>query len=339
MAELNTYGDVSPRTGGYATKELLKRGQEMMILERFGQFDPQGKNKTKTRRWRRYLCLPPATSPLAEGVTPPGQKLRYQDVNVTLEQYGDWVQITDVIQDTHEDPVLNEAIDICSEQAAETIELLRFYVLRAGSNVYYAAGVTSRATVDSPAINADLRKVYRGFRRAKAKPISKIIKASPFIGTEPVRSAFFGLCHSDCEADLYALGGFVPVEKYSNADKAMVNEFGKFENFRFLSSSLFDPWETAGASGTTYLSGGVEVSVGANCDVYPILLLAKDAYGIVPLQGENAIKPAVKNPMPAPGDPLGQRGFVSWKTYQASVILNQLWMARLEVAVTANPTS
>ena len=47
MAELNIYGDISPRTGGYATKELLKRGQELMILERFGQFDPQGKNKTK----------------------------------------------------------------------------------------------------------------------------------------------------------------------------------------------------------------------------------------------------------------------------------------------------
>ncbi|KKL70933.1 hypothetical protein LCGC14_2099990, partial [marine sediment metagenome] len=33
-------------------------------------------------------------------------------------------------------------------------------------------------------------------------------------------------------------------------------------------------------------------------------------------------------------DPLGQRGYVGWKTWHAIVILNQVWMARLEVCVT-----
>jgi len=36
-------------------------------------------------------------------------------------------------------------------------------------------------------------------------------------------------------------------------------------------------------------------------------------------------------------DPLGQKGFVSWKTYQTGAILNQSWMARLECASTASP--
>jgi N4-gp56 family major capsid protein len=37
-------------------------------------------------------------------------------------------------------------------------------------------------------------------------------------------------------------------------------------------------------------------------------------------------------------DPLGQIGFVSWGTWQTGAILNQNWLARLEVAATAVPS-
>ena len=122
MEAINTYGDISPRTAGKAKKKLLKRGQHLMVTERFGQVDPQQKNSTKTVKWRRYNSLARATAPLAEGVPPAGRKLTYTDVSATLEQYGDYVNITDVIADTHEDPVLQESMDLCGEQAAETIE-------------------------------------------------------------------------------------------------------------------------------------------------------------------------------------------------------------------------
>jgi hypothetical protein len=32
---------------------------------------------------------------------------------------------------------------------------------------------------------------------------------------------------------------------------------------------------------------------------------------------------------------MAQRNYVSWKTYFAAAILNEMWMARLEVAATA----
>jgi len=55
------------------------------------------------------------------------------------------------------------------------------------------------------------------------------------------------------------------------------------------------------------------------------------------MQGQNAIEIGVVNPKKTTDDPLGQRGLVSWKTWQGIVILNQLFMARGEVACTANP--
>lgn len=135
MSERTSYGDISPRTAGKAMKRLLKRGQHLMVVERFGQKDPLRKNQTKTCKWRRYNSLARASAPLAEGVTPKGKRLTYTDVNATLEQYGDLLELTDVIADTHEDPVFQESMDLCGEQAAETVEELRIAVLKSGTNV------------------------------------------------------------------------------------------------------------------------------------------------------------------------------------------------------------
>jgi len=338
-ANTTTYGDISPRTGGRAEARLLERGQHLMTVERFGQKDPQRKNSTKTVKWRRYNSLARASAPLSEGIPPTGSKLTFTDVTATLEQYGDVVIITDVVADTHEDPVLNEALKVIGEQAAETVEELRINVLKAGTNVYYANAVSSRATVNSPPVRGDFRRIYRAFKRNKAREISEIIRASAKVSTEPVASAYFGMGHTDLDSDMRGVSGFIPAEQYSDSTKMLPGEIGKVEQFRIILTAMFEPWLTAGASGTTYLSGGVAVSSAASCDVYPMLFTARDAYGIVPLQGYQAVQPMVMNPgKPSKSDPLGQIGFVSWKTYQTCAILNQNWFARLECAATANPS-
>jgi len=334
----NTYGAISPRTAGFATKDLLERGQHLMVLERFGQFDPQPKNKTRTRKWRRYLSLPRATAPLAEGVTPAGQRLTYVDIDATLEQFGDLVWLTDVIKDTHEDPVLQESMKICGEQAAETVEVIRYNTLKAGTNVFFPGTATTRATVNSPATRSMFRLIYRAMKRNKGREISEIVKPSALVSTEPVSSAYFALGSTDLDADIRGISGFVPEANYANPNAKMEGEIGKLEQMRFILTPLFEPFLAAGVAGTTYLSGGVKVSGATACDVYPILVLARDSYAICPLQGEKAVNIGVVNPMHSTDDPLAQRGLVSWKTYQATAILNHLWIARAEVAATSDPT-
>lgn len=340
MANLNTYGDISPRTAAYAATMLLKRGQHDLVTERFGQSKPIPRKSTKTIKFRRYNSLARATAPLAEGIPPAGRKLTKTDVNATLEQYGDFIELTDVIQDTHEDPVLDESMDLVGEQAAETLEVIRIAVMKAGTNVFYANSVAGRSTVAGPPTIGDLHRIYRSFRRYKARQINKIVKASALVSTAPVEQSFFVLGHTDLDADIRALPGFIKAAEYSNSNKALPSEIGSVNQFRFILTALFESWETSGASGTTYLSGGAAVSSAASCDVYPLIFLAKDAYGIVPLQGKHAVKPMVLNPnVPRGGDYLGQKGAVSWKTYQAAVILNHNWIARLECGATAVPTT
>lgn len=334
----NTSGDIGFRTTGYAKKRLLKRGNYDLVAGRFGQGQPLPKNHSMTQKWRRYESLPRAEAPLAEGVTPAGRKLSKTDITVSLNQYGDWVELSDVLQDTHEDPLFRETFDLCGEQLGDTIEIVTIAALKAGSNVFYANNVGSRSLVSSPPLRSDFRRVFRSLKTSKAKPLRKMIKASHRISTEPIAPSYIVMGHTDLKADLEDMEGYVPVRNYADSGKAIhESEAGSLDEFRFLLTPLFEPWESSGASSSTYLAGGSIPSSAASCDVYPMIVVAADSYGTVPLQGMNAVKPAVVNPKPTQGDPLGQRGFVSWKTYYAAVILNSSWVARYEVAATAQP--
>ena len=324
-----TYGDISPRTAAFAIAELLIRAQPHLVLERFGQAYPIPERNSKVAKFRRYEALALATTPLTEGVTPTGKTLTSTDVNATLSQYGDFVTISDVIADTHEDPVFQQAQQILAEQAAQTIETIRYNVVKAGTNVFYSDG-TTRVQVASKITTTLQRKVTRTLLRQNARPFTSVIKSTPSYGTENVEAAFVALTHSDVENDIRGMTGFINTKDYGTATP-WENEIGAVDNVRYLRSTIFTPFLGAGVVvGAT----GLIADDATNIDVYPVIYLAMDAFGIVPLKGLNSITPTVLNPKPTPSDPLGQRGYVSWKTMQTSVILNDAFMARLEVGAT-----
>lgn len=327
-----TYGDISPRTAAYAAKTLLTRAIPYLVLEKFGQSHPLPANNSKVMKFRRYNALDASPKTLTEGVTPSATEITSTDVTATLVQYGDRVTITDVAQDTHEDPVLSESIEILSEQAAQMLETVRYNVIKAGTNVYYANG-SARTDVNTP-VSLDLqRKITRLLKRQNARKITRVVKSTPAFGTQAVAPAYIGLCHPDVESDLRSMSGFVPVEQYGSMTP-YESEVGKIEDVRYVTSTIFEPWS---AGGGTYNGSGTSMltSNDTSADVYPILYVAKDAYGLVALKGKFAVTPMVVNPKPSDSDPLAQRGHVGWKSMQTAVILNDAWMCRAEVAVTA----
>jgi len=137
---LTTYGDISPAVAASSAVEMLKRGQPHLVIQQFGQSKPLGKNDTTTKKFRRYERLAAATTPLTEGVTPSGTSPTTTDYTATLSQYGDYLELSDVIQDLHTDPVLMEYSGMIGEQAALTVETIAFGILKSGSTVYRANG-------------------------------------------------------------------------------------------------------------------------------------------------------------------------------------------------------
>jgi N4-gp56 family major capsid protein len=264
---------------------------------------------------------------LVEGVTPTGTKPTKTDVSVTLAQYGDFIPHSDVIMDTHEDPLLQEYGALCMQQWTETIETLRWNVVKAGTSVGYANG-SATTDVNTVITLAAQRTATRALKRQRAKYLTSIVSSNGNFRTEPIEAAFIAVCHSDVENDIRNMQGFIPTKQYGGGQTAWPNEIGSVEDVRYLRSVLFTASAGGGASSTTM------VNTGSVADIYPVIYFARDAYGIVPLKGKSAVSLMVVNPKAVSGDPLGQRGSVGWKTMQGSVILNDNWMYRLWVAAT-----
>lgn len=343
MSVVQNYGDITPRTAGYVVKDFLKRGMPYLCIEKFGQVYVIPNNATKIALFRRYFLsgatgsagtgsgafyVPLATTPLVEGVTPVGRKLAKQDYTATLVQYGDFITITDVIQDTHEDPVLQQCIDTLGEQAAQTIETIRYNVLKAGTNVGYANG-SARTDVNT-AITLDLqRTATSALARQNAKMFTKVVKSTPSFNTQSLEAAFVGLVHTDLDTDTRKMTGYINPKNYGS-ETPWENEIGNVEKVRYLGSTLFAPVADGGGA-----KGAMRSTTGTSADVYLNLILARDAFGIVPLKGKDALTPMVVNPKPTSSDPLGQRGTVGWKAMTTCLILQDAWMYRLETAATA----
>lgn len=336
MPPLTTTGDISFRTAGYMARELLERAQPLLLLDRFGQPKPMPPNSTRTITFRGYEHLPNQPKALIEGVTPQASRPEFRDLEASISQYGDWVELTDVLADTHEDPLIPEFTDMLGEQAAIMRERITAGVVLAGTNVHFSGqtgGViaTARNMVNKPVSLSLQRRILRDLKRQLAQPITSTVSASPNFNTSPIAPSYIAICHPDCEADIRDMPGFVPAEKYGTT-KPFSGEIGSVEGVRYLATTIFEPWPDAGAAGT-----GVISTKGGCADVYPILYLAKNAYGIIPFARSKGVPivPMVLNPnTPRGGDPLGQRGSIAWKMWHAAVILYDLHMARAEVAVT-----
>ena len=160
-----SYGDanISPRTNLYAAADMLMHAEPVMVLEKLAVTKQMPKNKTETIKFRRPRIFTAATTPLVEGVTPSSTSFQYEDVSATLKQYGQVVEITDKIEDLHEDPVLKDATLQAGQNIGRTIEALNYGIVRAGTSVYYANG-TARTDVNTPITLAKQRAVIRALK-------------------------------------------------------------------------------------------------------------------------------------------------------------------------------
>lgn len=321
---------ISPRTTVWAMREMLRHAAPVTVLEKLGKAVRMPKNKSQTVKFRRPVVFTAATTPLVEGTTPTATAFSYEDVSATLKQYGQVVTITDVIEDTHEDPVLQDATKQCGENIGRTIEALTYAVVRAGTNVFYANG-SARTAVNTIITLSKQRAVTRALKAQKAMKITSILSGSPDYGTSPIEASYIAVAHTDLEADLRGLTGFTPVAEYGQRKPICPEEIGSVEDVRYiLSPDLGSFADAGGAKGSMYSTSGT------SADVYPVLYFGQEAFANVAVRDAGSVEPSIiPVAQKTKDDPLGQRGYVGWKTWFVAQITNQLWMARLEVAVTA----
>jgi len=330
---------LSPRTKTFLAKKFLDVMVPYLMLMNFAQSDVIPKGNTKNITWRRYNPLPTIPKALVEGVTPAAGKLTYDDIQATITQYGDVMEISDVVQDTNTDPVLQQITERMGESAAEMLERVAVAKVLGGTNVYYANGA-SRSAVNTRVSRDLFRKCVKALKRARCRPVTRVLTSDARYGTVNVKPSFICFHHPDLTADIRDCDGFKAVEDYGRVSP-YEREIGTIEEVRFIEEDIFTPYEDAGgAAGTSLATTG-----GTYANVYPLLLFGKDFFGAVALKGyriqnsnekgEPVVPVDVKVINPdtiSKSDPLGQRGYAGWKTYFTAEILQEMWGMRLEAA-------
>lgn len=308
-------------------KTIPKNNGKTVVYRRYLPYGATNTNSNTINRWN----VSASAHILTEGTTPTADSLVPQDITVTLNQYGCLYQVTDQAVDTYEDDVPAEMKKQCGERVGLIREMVRYGVLKAGTNAYYAGG-SSRGTVASKITLNVLRKIARNIRANHSKAVTSILSASPNIGTKPVEASYLVFVHTDAEADVRDLQNFKTTAEYGSRKVIHEQEFGSVENFRFITSPELAPYADAGAAiGAT----GLYSTTGSNIDVYPFIVTGEDAWGQVALRGSEALDPTWIPPgEKTKSDALGQRGFVGAKFYMNCTTLNEGWMAVAEAGIT-----
>lgn len=334
-------------TRAFYIKTFLTVATGERLHARWGQQTTLPQGNGNTVMWRRYLDLTAATTPLSDGVTPPGGTVAYEQVLGTVKQYGYWVGITDVVKYLHPDNILTQITMKLAKQAADTEEVVVRDIINAGTSFLrvtadnasvasQTTGLGARVTVAGGITKKALDTAVTILEGNNAKYLHGTMGASAKIGTDPIGPSYVAIIHPHVAHDLInaysALGtDFVPREKYASGGVAYPTEVGKYRNVRFVTSTYAKVWADSGAAAT---SGPTAASVfrattatNTAADVYSCLVLAKESYGVIKLEGSSG---TYYDKEGGQGDPLHQRSTAAWKRMMGAAILNDTYMCRIE---------
>ena len=126
--------DLAPDVQAAYDKRFLLTAKPLMVAEQFAQKRPLEQGNGKTVRFTRYMPLPIRKTPLTEtadgGIT--NKALKTQEIEATVQQYGDVVEISDLASKTAIDTGVKEKVSIVGQQAGETMNALINDVLGKG---------------------------------------------------------------------------------------------------------------------------------------------------------------------------------------------------------------
>lgn len=140
-----TGNNLTPEMKTYYDRALIRFASPKLVHAQFGQKKPIPAGSGKTIEFRRFSPLPKAMVPLSEGITPKGNALNVTTVESTVEQYGDYVTLSDMLTLSSVDSVISETQAVLGDQAGRTLDTVIREKINAGTNVQYGTGKADRS--------------------------------------------------------------------------------------------------------------------------------------------------------------------------------------------------
>ncbi len=320
---VTTDSKLSAENKTFYDRALVEEAGPNLIHGQFGQKRPIPKNGVKRIQFRRYASLPKALKPLTEGVTPEGRKLSATAVEAEVNQYGDFVCLSDVLDLTAIDNNVLEATKAVGRQAGLTLDTITRNVLQSGTNVFYCPKVGANGVQTPVTDRSGLDKTCT-LTVDVVKKVAAMLKAA---NAPKIDGDYVCILHPYVAYDIMSDPRWEEMHKYTTPENMYQGEIGRIAGVRFVETS-----EAAVYKGT-------ENSCPTGLAVFGCLFLAQGAYGVTEVTG-GGLQTIIKQLGSAgTADPLDQRSTVGWKALQTAEILMEPYMVRVECCSAFSPTA
>ena len=303
-------GSLSAEMKTFYEKRLLDQAEPLLVHDKY----PIPAGSGKKIEFRKYSALPKALTALTEGVTPAGNSLTVTTVEGTVKQYGDWIQLSDMLQMTAIDNNVVQATKLLSSQAGRTLDTVTREVLAGGTNVIYAPKV-----VDGAETEVLSRSTLTPECVLTPFVVMRAAATLEAMNTPKINGSYVLIIHPYCRETLQESPGWVDVVKYKEGNNTFSGEIGKIGDVRVVTTSeakVINDSTCPVVEESTYYS------------VFTSLLLGANAYGVTEL--ENGGLQHIVKQLGYGEDPLNQRSSCGWKATSVAVRLCEEYMVRIE---------
>ena len=293
-AEMKTFYDMT----------LIDEATSNLVHDQFGQKRPIPSGSGKVIEFRKFAPLAKATTPLTEGVTPDGKSLSVSTITASVNQYGDYITQSDVLELTSLDNTILEATKLLGRQAGVTLDTIVRDVLQSGTNVTYCpkvadgveTAVTSRSALDATS-------------QLTVKVIQQVVAKLRGQNAPTINGKYVAIIHPYVAYDLMRDPEWIDAHKYAKPDNLYEGEIGEIAGVRFVQTTEAKIYD-----------GGV----------FGTLIFGDGAYGVTEITG-GGLQTIVKQKGSAgTADPLDQRSSVGWKAIKTAELLIPNYLVRVE---------
>ncbi|MBQ9860956.1 MAG: N4-gp56 family major capsid protein [Clostridia bacterium] len=294
-AEMKTFYDMT----------LIDEASAALVHDQFGQKRPIPQGSGKTIEFRKFSPLEKASTPLVEGVTPSGNSLTVTNITATVEQYGDYIVQSDVLELTSLDNTILEATKLLGRQAGATLDTVTRNVLQGGTNVTYCPKVAADGTETVVESRGDLDETAQ----LTVKVIQQVVAKLRSQNAPTIDGKYVAIIHPYAAYDLMRDPEWIEAHKYATPTNLYEGEIGEVAGVRFVQTSEAKIYE-----------GGV----------FGTLIFGEGAYGVTEITG-GGLQTIVKQKGSAgTADPLDQRSSVGWKAIKTAELLIPNYIVRVE---------
>jgi N4-gp56 family major capsid protein len=300
--------------------------------------------------WQRVENLAAVTSALTEPVgNTAWQNARdlvqptVNTVSATPAKYGNAIQLTEEVDLIQMNVRAMALMDTLGANAGESLNelMIDVYQTVTTTSTRNAAGAATITAIVTALSANDVKWAVNRLNRNSGMRFTPVGTGSTNYNSQPIRDAYYGICHPDVEEDVRDITGFIGVEQYAGYSDVLPGEFGTVNGVRFCTSELSG--SIAADSGGNGSAASLRYTTTITAlDIYDTFIYGREAVGTVSLGAEHTASPKVMyDSIPTvdliqhgagsagAADPYNEIITLAWKAWFVGAVLNGNWLSRL----------